>query len=208
MVYSPGADSLVHVQMANSILWGNALADVWFDDPDRKRVRVNSRYNVYGYIERDSLSAPFAHQSDTGLDPLVLHRGEQYFLGPNSPARGSGQSIGFSEEEHPDAGIVSCGDPLVSTPSQPVKKASDCRVYPNPAQSGLAFELNLIAPGIVYIVFFDQTGRQVLHKSMGYLSSGPQSFKVDISHLPSNSYWLEVRSGVQLLNRPFKLIKR
>jgi hypothetical protein len=207
MVYSSGADSLVHVQMANSILWGNANADVWFDDPDRKRVLVNSRYNVYGYIEQDSLSAPFAHQSDTGLDPLVMQRGEQYFLGPNSPARGSGRSIGFTEEERPDVGIVPCGDPVVSAPPQPEKTTSDWRVFPNPAHTSLTFELDLIAPGEVQIVFYDLTGRRVLHKRIGYLSSGPQSFRVDISHLQSKLYWLEVRSGGQSLNRPYKLIK-
>lgn len=207
LVYTPGADSTMHVQMANSILWSNAKADVWFDDPDRRRVRVNSRYNVYGYIERDSLSAPFAHQSDTGHDPLVLQRGEQYFLGPNSPARGSGQSIGFTEEERPDVGIVPCGDPVVSASPQPEKTASDWRVFPNPAQSSLTFELDLIAPGEVQIVLYDLTGRQVFQKNMGYWSSGPQSFMIDISHLRSNFYWLELRSGGQPLNRPYKLIK-
>lgn len=206
MVYSPGADSILHVQIANSILWGNANADVWFDDPDQKRVRVESRYNAYGYIERDSLSAPFAHQSDTGLDPLVLHREDQYFLAPNSPARGSGQSIGFTEEEHPDVGIVSCADPLVSTFPEPNKDVSQWRVFPNPAYSGLTIDLDLVEPGEVRIVVYDFTGRQVLHQHPGRMGIGRESCPVDISHLHGSLYWLEVRLEGQPLSSPVKLV--
>jgi len=207
MVYSPKADSLMHVQMANSILWGNANSDVWFDDPFQKQVRVDSRYNVYGYIERDSLSVPFAHQSDTGLDPLVLQREEQYYLGPNSPARESGQNIGYTDQQNPDVGIVTCDDQLVTANPEPKNIVPDWRIFPNPAQSSVTLDLVLADPGEVQVTVYDLTGRQVLQQNMGWLETGPQACPINVHALHGSLFWVKVQLEGLPLFGPIKLVK-
>jgi len=207
MVYSPGADSLMHVQMANSILWGNTSADVWVDDPALKRIQVDSRYNVYGYIERDSLSAPFTHQSDTGLDPLVFHRAGQYYLGPNSPARGQGQSIGFTEEERPDVGIIPCEDAVVSTKQTSAIIASNGRILPNPVRSTCTLDLYLEKSGAIQIVVYDLVGRQLLSQKKGWLATGYQKCPVDVSTLHDGMYWMVVYMDGQPVMHPVTFIK-
>lgn len=207
MIYSPGADSLMHVQMANSILWGNTLADVWFNDPDLAPVAVNSRYNIYGYVKRDSLSVPFRHISDSGLDPVLFQDNGWYYLGTNSPARGSGQNIGLTDAVHPDVGIVPCSERITTSTTSPRTQVPACHVFPNPAQQRVTVELFRPVAGQGHLYLYDPRGRRVQQIDIGFHPRGHHRIPVDLSALPGKTYWLQMVLQGQQPSRPILLIR-
>lgn len=207
MVFMPEADSAVHVQMANSILWGNYLADVWLYDKEQKPVVVNSRFNVYGYVKKEHPSDAFNDPSDTGLDPVLIRQSGQYYLGPGSPAKGSGESVGFSEKENPDVGIITCGDPLTTSVFERERLVDRLLVFPNPSGqwTNLTFEWN--DAGHLRAEVFDPLGRWVHSVSLGHISPGTHRINIPLDGLSNGSYRLQLYSGEQAASRPIILIK-
>jgi hypothetical protein len=201
--YQPASDSLLHVQVNNSILWDNANADVLLDDPDKKAVEVDSRYNLYGNIERDSMASPFFTKFDRSQDPLLVKDASGYFyLDQGSPALGTGVNIGFTVNENPDIGVLGCEGKLSTSVNQPWEDPYSIKVFPNPVRDVLWIEADLWKLDASKMVISDAYGRQIKVVDFGEIAAGRQVLSVPIDELIEGIYYVRIGKQLKLV---FKL---
>jgi len=194
--YRPASDSLLHVQVSNSILWGNANADVRFDNPETRAVEVDSRFNLYGRVEADSASGPFFSKYDRSQNPLLVKDAAgRYYLEERSPARGAGRSIGFTEEASPDVGILSCAGRLSTSVEASVAVTEKMELYPNPASDELFIEAALNEAGPVRFRIYNALGQLQLTPAVERRPPGRQLFSFPVNALQTGVYVVELVSG-------------
>jgi hypothetical protein len=68
----------------------------------------------------------------------------------------------------------------------------DARLYPNPTSDFVTLELLLEAPADTEITLYNQLGQLLLTQNYYQLSEIKHQF--DISMLPSNMYWVEIKT--------------
>jgi|GEM_PF-5768339 len=194
--YRPASDSLLHVQVSNSILWGNANADVRFDNQEGRAVEVDSRFNLYGRVEADSASGPFFSKYDRSQNPLLVKDAAgRYYLEERSPARGAGRSIGFTEEASPDVGILSCAGRLSTSVEASVAVTEKMELYPNPASDELFIEAALNEAGPVRFRIYNALGQLQLTPAVERRPPGRQLFSFPVNALQTGVYVVELVSG-------------
>ncbi len=187
--YQPASDSLLHVQVNNSIFWDNANADVYFDDPDKKAVEVNSRHNLYGNIKRDTGSSPFFTKFDRSQDPLLIKDASGYFfVDQRSPALSSGINIGFTNNENPDIGILSCANSLSTSVSEKGVATSSFLLYPNPVEEQLFLEWELQKAAFVKLEIYNVLGQLQSTFDLGDRPAGKQQVSVAVEGLQAGAY--------------------
>ncbi len=99
--YTPESDSLMHVQFANSIFWGNRNEDIRIRRGAEKALSIISGHNFYGTILSEG--PRFYQLSDYRGDPLLRQNEEGFWMiSAQSLAHQSGINIGFSEVDQPD----------------------------------------------------------------------------------------------------------
>jgi hypothetical protein len=194
--YQPASDSLLHIQLSNSILWDNANADVLLDDPDKKAVEVDSRYNLYGNIERDSTSSPFFTKFDRSQDPLLVKDASGYFyLDQGSPALGTGVNIGFTDNENPDIGVLSCGGALSTSSEELLTDSYPIKVFPNPARDVVFVETFFPKGRTCAVELFNVYGQLVKSVIFENRQVGKQVFRLSLEGLRAGFYFLQVEQG-------------
>ena len=76
------------------------------------------------------------------------------------------------------------------------------KVFPNPFQSSITFQINLASYDDIYISIFDNVGREIRWISSQNIQQGKQSITVDLSELSSSIYFCKV-----ICNGKFQTIK-
>ena len=72
------------------------------------------------------------------------------------------------------------------------KNPLDARLYPNPTRDIANLELFLEAPADIEIILYNQLGQEISSQKYSQLSEIKHQF--DISMLPSNMYWVEIKT--------------
>lgn len=134
--FQPMADSSLHVQIANSVLWGNANADVFQDNPDLYPVDPDSQYNIYGRIDQLPETLTFYSVADRFTDPqLIIQAGDYRFL-PNGPTQNAGIDIGVVVVPMPNLGPDFCAPAVVKITDREVQN-DGFLFFPNPVYQKL-----------------------------------------------------------------------
>lgn len=194
--YRPASDSLLHVEVANSILWGNTGPDLWFEDPDLLEVAVDSRNNIYGTIRQDSLSVPFVSKYDRSLDPqLVRGEGALFYLEEGSPAKRAGGNLGFVSTAEPDLGPVPCVDPLSTAVDEVVEDSGTIKIFPNPVDQLLTVNFFLPQPTSVRLIVYDVLGRPVKEADYTRLLAGVHDLVIEAGELEKGMYLIKLAGG-------------
>lgn len=74
-----------------------------------------------------------------------------------------------------------------------------CVIYPNPAQNAANFSFNVASPSAVTLVITDMTGRVVVNKEMGVMTTGSHSIPVDTKNLPNGTYTSQLYVGKEMM---------
>lgn len=75
------------------------------------------------------------------------------------------------------------------------KNKEQLNIYPNPATADLNFRYTFEKNTHVNVRITDVTGRLVWAKNYGFITTGKQDFKIDVSQLAPGNYQLEMNSG-------------
>lgn len=81
------------------------------------------------------------------------------------------------------------------------------KIYPNPAQSYINFDLTLNKSGNTSIRIMDVTGRIVLNEDKGKLTAGNHKLSLNIADLSNGVYIYQVMVGDEITNGRFSIAK-
>jgi hypothetical protein len=87
------------------------------------------------------------------------------------------------------------------------KMVTECTLYPlqNPIRGDyIELELSLAKRESVELNLYDLLGRRIRNYPLGHLSAGRQRVKLDVSGLPSGTYFLKTKNG--FLNKTGKMV--
>lgn len=188
------SDSIYHLQLSNSIFWGNANVEVKIKNLASERMEVESQSNIYGFIEPASQAVLFGDPSNRSIDPLLQSNGDYLFYpGDNSPVIKAGTNIGFSASDHPDIGPIYCDD-LMATPirnDSPV--AMSWYLFPNPTANLFWLNGRLPRSGSVKTILYDIGGRPLRQVDHGWQSAGEVRLSLTTYELTAGTYYLEIQ---------------
>ncbi|MBX2873548.1 MAG: hypothetical protein KTR30_15650 [Saprospiraceae bacterium] len=197
------ADSLLQLQFLNSIIWGNAKADVLLQPEDLPRLLVDSRHNIYGYFENDPNAAFFNGQTDRSTDPFLLEHSTGYYtLASLSPARGTGIFLGMGDDLEVDIGPRACLEMISATE----EKAGRGKwiLYPNPVTEHLYLATE---PSMVKELPFeirDAFGR-IITRGRVPANLGQKPFLIHLKEEPTGLYFFIGLDEEGVFNIPFCL---
>lgn len=182
----------VAVQFANSIFWENRQADVYIDENVRERLRVHSRYNVFGFIQPDAAYEWMTHPSDGSLDPNLIEAADgRYYLDENSRYAHNGLNIGLSEAARPDIGLLPCAARQTTAASPPFNLGESLSIWPNPvAGEALYVQLEEKTPTPKAVQVYSITGRLMRTIPM---NREDRFLSIPIGDLPAGYYELVLR---------------
>jgi hypothetical protein len=193
--FRPQSDSVIHIQFANSILWGNANSDIIFDQTNEEQVIINSAHNIFGFIETDSIFTFPKNPSDQSFDPL-LQQGEDHilYLNDNSPLISAGFDLGLTSEPNPNIGLLSCPNSGITSTNGPSVPSLDLKLFPNPAHNHILIESYILRPGRFQVRLFDQYGKLISGVDFGRQSAGKKSFSLPTKGLSAGLYYIQVQT--------------
>ena len=180
------ADSVINVQLANSVFWDNELADLEFKATTEEGFRIESSRNIYGHVDSSLVGLFFSPQFNLSVDPLLQSDTEgRYYLPHESPALGTGNDLGIQNKKLPNIGPDFCEPALVSSLS---KRKPDLRmkVFPVPTKEKLFlfFEQPLT---ITELHLLDSRGQVVLELAVDARAGVGHPIEIERS-LPSGYY--------------------
>ena len=79
---------------------------------------------------------------------------------------------------------------------------SSLKVYPNPANSVINFEIDAKTSSTVEAIIYNQSGMQVKAEKV-YLNSGSNKVSLDVSDLATGSYIIKVKNGLEIRTQKF-----
>lgn len=83
---------------------------------------------------------------------------------------------------------------------------SGLRNFPNPAAGSTEVQFELDAVAEVSVTVYDALGRRVLEAFSGTMQAGQRSVAVDVSMLPTGTYFYRVQSGSQMMVRKMTVV--
>ncbi len=94
--------------------------------------------------------------------------------------------------------IASLPDPILRLlkASKEASAASSATAIPNPASGPVDIRFNVDEPGQVTITMHDMRGEEVLRQSRDAYYVGAHSHRLDLSSLPSGTYYYRLTSGL------------
>ncbi len=72
---------------------------------------------------------------------------------------------------------------------------NDVNLYPNPSNSSTTFSLTMKQPAVLRLTLYNLTGQLIMHKILGEVPSGAQSFTIDTQGLTSGTYFYQISSS-------------
>lgn len=193
--FVPRVDSSLHLQIVNTVLWGNDNADVFYDNPQLHPLDAESRHNIYGTLKSLPDSLIWHGSADRFTDPQLLITKEDYRFAPRSPALGTGTDIGYHATTAPDLGPDFCASTLTNTQSiMPAALLS--QVYPNPVKDLLQLELAPTSTTVVELRLLNSLG-QVIRQERWFTPVSTRH-SIQMGHLPAGLYQLWLTSGDQV----------
>ncbi len=195
LTFETDADSLLQMQLTNSIIWGNEKADVALWEGMEARTQIRSTYNIYGFFENDPNARFFNHPSDRSIDPQLLNDAASHFrLDEDSPARANGSYIGFGPVFSTDIGPTVCDFPLTS--SGGVTAADHAiKIYPNPTRETLYLERVGDEGTAIYLQIYNQWGQKVGTLAKASMPGNQNRMAISTAHLPPACYYLQYKIG-------------
>ena len=83
---------------------------------------------------------------------------------------------------------------LINPAGIETSRSSAFSIYPNPAENYFTIQLNLKTESNIEILLSDISGRTIMQKNFGKLSSGNQNISID-TELSDGIYWVNVISN-------------
>lgn len=185
--FEPLADSALHLQVANSVIWGNENAAIFYDNPQLHPLDANSQYNIYGFLKSRPDSLILYSTADRFTDPRLLISGTDYHFASNSPALKTGIDIGYPTPSPPDLGPVFCTTTPVNTNSQP-GEVPPLRIFPNPVTDALHLELLPSTATNLQLRLFDPLGQVIWQER--WSGTAPVARSLPMSYLLPGLYQL------------------
>ena len=82
---------------------------------------------------------------------------------------------------------------------------NEFRIFPNPASGSLQISYYVENPGTLKLYIYDQHGSLVDQTETGWLTAGPQSMQMDVSHMKAGVYFIRIESENKTSTRKFIL---
>lgn len=195
LTFETDSDSLLQMQFANAIIWGNEKADVALWEGIEDRTQVSSTYNIYGFFENDPNAQFFNNPSDQSLNPQLLSDGASHFrIDDNSPARANGSYIGFGPIISTDIGPIACEFPSASAGVQTAPPRAT-KLYPNPGRETLYLENLGGGNEVIYLQIFNQWGQRIEALTNRGEAGSQNRIAIPIAHLTPACYYLQYTVG-------------
>ncbi len=196
MDVAPDADSTFYLQIVNSVLWGNANAEVQLTNLEQQSLEAQITNNLLGFLPEDIRIALFSHPSNRSIDPLLKQTGEQSLVfEENSPVFQAGADIGFFPVAKPDIGARICEDQLATANVFSDLKEVEWQLFPNPAREKIYLRGYLQQSGWLTTSLYDTLGRKIETKDHGEQATGPIALTLPVQSLPNGRYFLTLTSG-------------
>lgn len=145
-----------------------------------------------GVVEVRRVGAGFRYWPWTVLRSPGSEKGDGFGLAVAAAERAFAVGAPRNCGSGPESGAVyvyrvaeSTGSTLPSTPSGLTLRPA----YPNPTDATVHIEFELPAPGEVLLQVFDLLGREQRRVNLGRRHRGAQGFALDVSSLPSGTYY-------------------
>lgn len=204
--YDSFADSLIQLQLLNSIVWGNGKADVLLNNSGEPETLVDSRHNIYGFFENDPNAQFFQGPTDRSIDPLLVESPTHSFgLATTSPARSTGIPIGFGAETAINLGSELCAD-LLNDQKDREMDDPNWGVYPNPSPDGFYLIHGLASAKALDYQIIDTCGR-VLKKGKVPAIAAQEPYFLEAQDWPDGLYFLRATTPAGRLHLPLLKIR-
>jgi hypothetical protein len=188
----PEADSALHLQIVNSVIWGNENASVFLNNQGQNPLEVDSHHNIYGQIERVPATAVFQSASDRFTDPNLLITGLDYQFASSSPTWQTGVDIGYFSAIYPDLGPTFC----TVVPTATITGRTDkplVNIFPNPASETLYLQFLSPKMDSGYLRLYSLEGQLIWHQNFSSILL-PHHY-LSVGSLPSGQYLLMIKQG-------------
>lgn len=198
--YQPRGDSALHIQIANSVLWGNENSDVFQDNPDLKPIDPDSQHNIYGKIELVPDTLPLNSVLDRFTDPQPLMVNNDYRFASEGPTRNAGIDIGIFSTTTPNVGPAFCPEVAVNTGILPFEK-DDFHLFPNPTTGTFQVNSKVLFSKSLHLIVFNSLG-QVLWTEDWPSKKGKQ-FEIPGHLFPKGQYRISIVGSGKYWNGKF-----
>ena len=94
----------------------------------------------------------------------------------------------------------------VENPNKDVK-SNTVEIYPNPVNYEATISIKAAKAGNAYLQIYDIMGRKVKEKYLGFLSTGTEHFKINVSDLPNGNYIFTIQTDEGIVGKKIIVTK-
>ncbi|MCB0630394.1 MAG: T9SS type A sorting domain-containing protein [Saprospiraceae bacterium] len=204
------SDSILHLQLTNSIFWANSPQDIAWNIPAGQQIELDIQNNIYGFLGTAASTGLFMAPSNRSIDPLLDHRALGIiFPTKDSPVVQAGLDIGITPEQQPNIGNANCPESTLTAINNPGYSdlATEWAVFPNPASDRIQLSGLLQNGGFQRIEIYNLNGLRLGNLSYGWREKGKQIFTIPTSGLSAGQYFLALKSNRQSIVLLFSLVE-